>query len=261
MVTDEGAPPAKGSGVGLQGSFVMQKTGPLPNWGWMAIGLGAALGYAAWKSSKAKKDKAATDTTTGPNGAKAGANGSANGITYAFVDADSTVNTQYAYPPGGGRPPGGPDRRPHPSQAPDGQYVSVAKWTGSDGPWNSTLYGIAAHLWNDGDSWQAIWNAPQNSKLKQRTENNPEEIQPGDKIWVPSAPPGAGQDNEMGHPGHGQADHDDHSGGDSNNGHGGDSSNSGGGRRHGNGGQDRSAGHGSNGRSTQGTTHRNRSYS
>lgn len=189
-----------GAGAGLQGSFVMQKTGPLPNWAWMALGLGAALGYAAWKNSKKKAADAAAGNTTSPNGVNSKATGSANGITYAFVDADSTVNTQYAYPPGGGRPPRPrPGPPPDDTDAPNGQWVTVTKWTKHNAPWSSTLYGIADHIQGTGDSWQSIWNAPQNKRL-QELRGDPEEIQPGDKVWVPGAAPGTGQDMPSGHP-------------------------------------------------------------
>lgn len=187
-----------GSSTGLQGSFVMQKSGPLPNWAWMALGLGGALGYAAWKSSKAKKAAAATDSTSST--LTSGKLGTANGITYAFVDADSTVNTLNAAPPGGGRPPGGPDRPPPDTPAPEGQWVSVTKWTKKNAPWNSTLYGIADHLWGNGDSWKAIWNAPENAALK-KTRKDPEQIEPGDKVWVPNAANGSGADQPAGHSG------------------------------------------------------------
>ncbi len=204
-----------GESVGLQGSFVMQKSGPLPNWAWMGIGLAGALGYAAWKSSKAKAEKAATSAApVGPNGADSRRLGSAYGITYAFVDADSTVNTQYAYPPGGGRGPGGPPLPPDPSPASDGQYVDVAKWTRKNSPWNSTLFGIAQKIWGDGNAWQRIWMAPQNARLRE-IRGDPESIEPGDKIWVPGAAPGQGQDhprpnnNSNGAYGHGNDQHGD----------------------------------------------------
>ena len=77
--------------------------------------------------------------------------------------------------------------------------VSVGKWTRHNAPWNSTLYGIADHLWGNGDAWRAIWYAPQNKTLREQRKD-PEEIQPGDKIWVPTAPPGGGSDNPSGHP-------------------------------------------------------------
>lgn len=182
------------SGGGGGKSFVTQKTGPLPNWMWMAIGLGLALAYAAWKSSKdktAKDDKKATQGMDYPDWVKA--------PTYAFVDADSTVNTQYAYPPGGGRPPGpGPGPAPEPTPAPDGQSVSVVKWTRKNAPWNSTLSGIAEHVWGNGNLWQAIWFAPQNKALREQ-RGDPEEIQPGDKIWVPATAPTQGMDQQHGH--------------------------------------------------------------
>lgn len=194
-------PRAPGASSGLQGSFVMQKTGPLPNWAWMAFGLAGALGIAYWKSQKAKKDAALSGDPVGPNGVKNSKTGSAADDYYVFVDADSTVNTLNAAPPGGGRPPR-PGRGPRPpdSPAPDGQQVSVVKWTAQNAPWNSTLYGIAKHLWGSGDQWRQIWEAPQNARLKE-LRKKPEGIQPGDKIWVPDAPASSGGDNTSGHGG------------------------------------------------------------
>lgn len=205
-----------GEGAGLQGSFVMEKSGPLPNWAWMGLGLGGALAYAAWKNNKKKAADAAAGNTTSPNGVNSKGTGSANGITYAFVDADSTVNTQYAYPPGGGRHPGGPDKPPDASPAPDGQFVNIVQWTRKNAPWNSTLYGIAQNIWGDGDAWNRIWLAPQNDSLR-KLRGDPESIQPGDKVWVPGAAPGEGQDQTSGHPGrrpgrgHGNSNDDDDS--------------------------------------------------
>lgn len=204
-----------GESVGLQGSFVMQKSGPLPNWAWMGLGLGAALAYAAWKSNKAKAEKAVQSAApVGPNGADSRRMGSAYGITYAFVDADSTVNTQYAYPPGGGRPPGGPPKPPDPTPAPDGQWVDIVKWTRHNAPWNSMVSGIAAKIYGDENAWRRIWYAPQNDALRKLRKGDPEEIQPGDKIWVPGAAPGQGQDSPGpgGGYGHGNShdDDDDH---------------------------------------------------
>lgn len=194
-----------GSGAGLQGSFVMQKTGPLPNWVWMLLGLGVALGIAYWKSAKAKKENPDA-AATGPNGVNRGKTGSAADDYYVFVDADSTVNTQYAAPPGGGRGrPGGP--RPDPSPAPDGEMVSVTQWNKKNAPWNSTIYGIAEKLWGNGNAWKQIWYAPQNTRLRelrstgQYEDKGWENIQPGDKVWVPTAPAGSGADNHSGRPG------------------------------------------------------------
>jgi hypothetical protein len=195
---------AAGEGAGLQGSFVVQKTGPLPNWAWMAIGLAAALGYAAWKRSKEKAKE--NPEMVSPSGVSNRNTGSANGITYAFVDADSTVNTLYGAPPGGGRPQG-PPKPPPPTPAPDGAYVDVTQWQRKNAPWNSTLYGIAEHEWGDGDAWRKIWYAPQNKRLREMRSTGEyedkgwENIQPGDKIWVPNVPSHSGGDHEWGGPG------------------------------------------------------------
>lgn len=177
--------------MGLQGSFVMDKTGPLPNWAWMGLGLGAAVTFAAIKGSMDKKKKATDDADDSANVYQKYPKG-VQPPTYAFVDADSTVITQNAYPPGGGRPPGpGRPHRPDPTPAPKGQWVTVAAWKEHGAPWNSTVYGIAEHLWGNGDAWRNIWNAPENKSLVDKRKTWLE-IQAGDKLWVPDVAAGSG---------------------------------------------------------------------
>jgi hypothetical protein len=72
-----------------------------------------------------------------------------------------------------------------PVPKPAGQWVTVAKWTAKNPPWNSTVWGMASHLYHNGNRWTSIWNAPQNAALKSRRKV-PEHIQAGDKVWVPA---------------------------------------------------------------------------
>lgn len=184
--------------------FWKKKTGPLPNWGWGAIGLGGAVAVSSWRRNKAsEKDDEEATSTSGfelPENVQP---------TYAFVDADTTNITVPAAPAGGGRPPittlpmpvPGPTPRPTPPKvpsplptkpvtkppaAPKGKWVTVAKWNATKAPWNSTVWGIATKLLGPKASWQTVWAAPQNKSLRDKRKA-PEKIQAGDKIWVPGA--------------------------------------------------------------------------
>lgn len=186
--------------------FWKKKTGALPNWAWAGMGLGGAVAYSSWARNRAaSKEEEATSTSSGlelPGNVAP---------TYAFVDADTTNITVPAAPAGGGRPPivtlpfpttpatPRPTPKPTPSPlpapakpvvkppaAPTGKYVTVAKWTSKNTPWNSTLWGITNKLLGPKAQWQAVWQAPQNASVRAKRKD-PTKIQPGDKIWVPGA--------------------------------------------------------------------------
>lgn len=178
--------------------FWKKKSGPLPNYAWAGMGLGAAVAYSSWRRNKAEgsASKEATSQTEIAMPASLQP-------TYVFQDYDNTNITWPSVPAGGGRPPKapvqGPDRipvpvpeparptpapTPAPPPAPAGKWVSVAKWTPNP-VWNSTVWGIVNRLL-PGVKWQTVWNAPQNAALRQK-RGAPEKIQPGDQIWVPGA--------------------------------------------------------------------------
>lgn len=184
--------------------FWKAKTGPMPNYAWGGLILGAALALSSWRKNKEAGAKApeATSTSIGmqlPESVQP---------TYAFVDADTTTITWPGFPAGGGRPPRPTHPTPttptvprpttptpttptpttptQPPPAPVGKYVTITKWNATKAPWDSTLWGIATKLLGNGAQWKAIWNAPQNAAL--RTKRGSEtKIQPGDKVWVPGA--------------------------------------------------------------------------
>jgi len=192
-------------------AFLKEKKGPLPIWAWMLIGLGAAVTFSVIRSNLADKKKAATDTTDGStDGSGIDLIGGNQRPPIVFQDYVTSIFV----PPGGGRttPPTAPApvttppvvstdpvqppvvRQPPtpappatkpPAPKPAGQWVTVSKWTAKNPPWNSTLWGIANHVYHNGSRWTSIWNAPQNSALKTRRKT-PEHIQAGDKIWVPA---------------------------------------------------------------------------
>lgn len=178
--------------------FWKKKTGPLPNWGWGGLGLGGALAISSWRRNKsAKQDTAAESTSSGielPGDVAP---------TYVFQNYDQDRTTINEAPAGGGRPPIStlpapvPGKPPTPPPtpkppvppgpgAPKGKWVTVAKWTSKNAPWNSTIWGITNKLLGPKIQWQSVWNAPQNKTLRDKRKD-PTKIQAGDKVWVPGA--------------------------------------------------------------------------
>ena len=177
--------------------FWKDKTGPLPNWAWGGLLLGLAVAYSSWRRNKAAASDEAKSSSSGielPGDVAP---------TYVFQDQDVTNITVPSAPAGGGRPPVSTlpapvpvipkpttprptTPVPKPPSAPAGKYVTVAKWTKKNAPWNSTVWGITSKLLGPKAQWQAVWNAPQNASLKAKRKD-PTKIQPGDKVWVPGA--------------------------------------------------------------------------
>lgn len=181
--------------------FWKNKTGPLPNWAWAGLLLGVILGVTSWRRNKAAAAEEDEATSSSSSGIELPGDVAP---TYVFQNYDQDVTTINQAPAGGGRPPIStlpapakppvtvppkpkPPTRPKPGPAaPKGKYVTVAKWTAKNAPWNSTISGITAKLLGAKASWQTVWNAPQNAALKSKRKK-PELIQPGDKVWVPGA--------------------------------------------------------------------------
>lgn len=188
------------------GDTFRKKYGPLPMWAWMGLGLGVALAISVW--NKNKKGTPSDEAPADPISYELPGN---LPPSYSFPINTTVINSPPAGgrdgPPGPAGPPGPPGPVPGPVPAPTptpvpvppkpvpapprpvpapppGQYVTVAKYTSKNPPWNSTLWGIASHLYGNGKSWNRIWTAPQNAALL-RKRGKPEAIQPGDKIWVP----------------------------------------------------------------------------
>lgn len=201
-------------------SFVMQKWGPLPAWAWMLIGLALAVVYSSWKKNKqaaSQQQDQGVDLIGGDQNPPV--------VFQDYDTIITSVNTPpgggrehppvrpplHGAPiPGPSNPPGGrehlpipnpepapaprptplpapppPAPKPTPPAPPAGQWVTVAKWTASNPPWNSTLWGISQHVYGNGNLWTSIWNAGQNASLKTRRKD-PKLIQPGDQIFVPA---------------------------------------------------------------------------
>ena len=182
------------------GSILTRKTGPLPNWVWMALLLLVALIYSFWQRNREESVPLEED----------------NGPSVETVPGDQTpppvfilpqapqptvpvnVNitnpapvTPPTAPPAAGKPTPAPPKPPTPAKPPAKpatQYatVTVAKYTSKNAPWNSTMWGIAKQYGYGAaaGNWKAIWNDPKNASLRSKRKA-PEKIQPGDKVYVP----------------------------------------------------------------------------
>lgn len=201
----------------MDAGFLKEKHGPLPTWAWMLIGLGVAVTISVIRNNLAAKKKADQDTTADTETGDADAIDLIGGNQRPPIVFQNYVTSLFT-PPVGGRnspptapppvttppaapppvstdpvkppvvrqpPPGKPPATKPPAPKPAGQWVTVSKWTAKNPPWNSTVWGIANHIYHNGSRWTSIWNAPQNSALKTRRKD-PQHIQPGDKIWVPA---------------------------------------------------------------------------
>jgi len=197
------------------GDTFKKKYGPLPMWAWMGLVLGVALAVSVWNRNKkgTPSDQAPADPISYelPGNLPS---------SYSFPINTTVINSPPAGgrdgPPGPAGPPGpgpGPAPTPVPTPTPTpvpvpkpnpapvpkpvpapppGRYVQVVKYTSKNPAWNSTLWGIAENSYGKGGkygtgggkAWGVIWNAPQNAALVKK-RGKPENIQPGDMIWVP----------------------------------------------------------------------------
>ena len=126
-----------------------KKLGPLPTWGWMAVGTAVLLfmGTASKQKSQQQASTApAISTTSGPanamNGYLAGGNGG---------NQWTSNNSQYGHSSSGQMGNGWSGKTGYMSTTPPTQHVrnsvTVSQETTptSNTPWNSTLYGISQH--------------------------------------------------------------------------------------------------------------------
>lgn len=198
------------------GETFQKKYGPLPLWAWMGLGLGVALAFSVWTKNKKGTGAASDAAPADPLGYELPGN---LPPSYSFPINTTVINAPPAGgrdgPPGPAGPPGpvGPGPAPVPVPVPTpvpvpprptpappkpvpappaGRYVKVVKYTSQNPAWNSTLWGIAENSYGKGGkygtgggkAWGTIWNAPQNAALVKK-RGKPENIQPGDMIWVP----------------------------------------------------------------------------
>jgi hypothetical protein len=143
------------------------------------IVLGAALGWALWRG---RGTKAATEVTTVDPAPLPG--GQSPPVTVVPPLGPTVPSTVPSAPPASGSPP--PVTAPSmPAPQPPGVYVTVTKYTSTNTPWSSTLWGIWNH-YKTTTNWQAIWNHPMNTALRAK-RGAAEKIQPADKVFVPGA--------------------------------------------------------------------------
>lgn len=184
----------EGSAGSHSQSIFLRKTGPLANWIWMAILLLAALVFSLWRKNKsaAAAPADATVDDTLPN----------QSPPPVFilpqnpqptVPVNVTVNNPSTPP---SAPPVAtplPSVNPAPTPGPPakpttGQYVpvTVAKYTSSNAPWNSTLWGIAKHYGygGSGSNYVKILNDPKNAALKKKIGGNPRNLPIGATVYV-----------------------------------------------------------------------------
>lgn len=179
-------------GAAAGGSILTRKTGPLPNWVWMALLLLVALIYSMWK----RNQEVPVEEDNGPSVETVPGDQTAPPVfilpqaPQPTVTVPVTVNTPPSAPPAAGRPdppatPPKPAAPPAKPTAPTYQTVSVGKYTSKNPPWNSTLWGIAKQYGygSAGNNYLAIWNDPKNKALRDKRKS-PTKIQPGDKIYV-----------------------------------------------------------------------------
>lgn len=193
-------PAATGTKPFAKGSIIWEKKGPLPVWAWALIVLGVLLAWSLWRKNKTASTANATVTGDGsplPGDQTAPSIFIVPPASPPPVNVTVPVTTVPAGPPvgdttttappaGGAAPPSGPPAGTgSPVPSPPGVYVTVAKYTSSNPPWNSTLWGIWNH-YKSTSNWQAIWNHPLNTDLRNR-RGAYNKIQPGDKIFVPGA--------------------------------------------------------------------------
>lgn len=178
------------------GSILTRKTGPLPNWVWMALLLLLALGYSVWQ-----RNRSANTVEEGPSPEYVPGDQTPPPVfilpqnpqptvpVNVEVNVPNTPSTPPTAPPAATKPPvtqptPKPTAPPKPTE-PTHFKVTIAKYTSKNPPWNSTLWGIAKNygLGSAGNNYLSIWNDPRNAALKAKRKD-PKKIQPGDVVWI-----------------------------------------------------------------------------
>lgn len=170
------------TGAGGSNAFT-RKLGPLPTWGWMAVGLALALGYYFFKKGKSgsSASSAATpDQTTEASQIPQFVIESQAAPVYATSSSTSSSTSTVPPTPPPPVPPTPTGGNPHQKYV----TVTVAKFPGKEtvsngkklAQWNSTLWGIANHYKVPG-GFESL------AKLNHIAD--PDDIHPGQKIKVP----------------------------------------------------------------------------
>ena len=176
--------------------ILTKKIGPLPTWGWMAVGLGVAVIIASINSNKKKSaEEAAAKGNAGDYGA--GYGGGTYGSDYGYGASGPILiggsqrppvifQSYTTLPPMGGRPfpPCAPET-PAPCPPSAGRWVTVPGRRGPQGSHGNPLATLAKELFGSADLWRSIWEAPENQALRARRKA-PMMLQCGDRVWVPN---------------------------------------------------------------------------
>jgi len=183
------------------GSILTRKTGPLPNWVWMALLLLGALVFSMWQRNK---DAAANDNTddTADSSISEPNNQTPPPVFILPQNPQPTVpvNVTVNNPAAPATPPTAPPSTPKPPPttpppapkpppkpaAPVYVAVKVVKYTTKNPPWNSTLWGIAKQYGYGAASnnYAAILNDPKNAALKKKIGGNPSKLPVGATVYV-----------------------------------------------------------------------------
>lgn len=206
--------PIADDGTGQGSSVFTRRLGAFPLWVWMGLGLAGLLVWTDY--SKNKKAAAQAQQTTLPTTQTASGSEPASLIpqfvnqvyenpTPPVVNVSQNVNpttpvtvpvtvnnpappAQAPPPPPQAPPP--PPAAPPPPPPPAGQWVTVAKWTAGNAPWNSTLWGIAQHFYGNGAEYGKIYQANATGVMRPDGSvgaiSNPNLIYPNERIWVPA---------------------------------------------------------------------------
>jgi hypothetical protein len=182
----------QGAGSSSSGSIFLRKSGPLPNWVWMAILLLVAVVYSVWKKNRAGADE---NVDTDANADEDLNDAQTPPPVFILPQSPAptvTINngTPPAAPPVASKPPvktPPPVPKP-PAKPPAVAYttVTVGKYTDKNPAWNSTLWGIAKHLGYGSakDNYKAILNDPKNASLKKKIGGNPTKLPVGATVYV-----------------------------------------------------------------------------
>lgn len=200
----EETPPGGGGG---SDNPLTRKLGAFPLWVWLGLGLAGALAYANWHKSKTAASQQSlngslptTQTASGSTPASLipqFVNQVYENPTPPVVNVNTPVTVNNppgapgpAGPPGPGGPPGGDDHGHNPPPKPAGTWVTAGVWSSTNAPWNSTLWGIAQHVYGNGAQYPKIFAANKVGVMRPDGTagfiSNPNLIHPGDRIFVPA---------------------------------------------------------------------------
>jgi nucleoid-associated protein YgaU len=180
-----------------------QKAGPLPVWGWAAVGTAGLAGYLIYRQKQSAAAAAAAAQQQPLDSSNLGTVPVSNltttgqpmpiqmGDTFVDVNDPTTVTNNPPPPPPPPspikKPPPPPTKKPPPPTTPPKvtppppkqQTVTVCPWP----QWCGTLWGIAQHVYGNGALWPAIYNAN-----KAKIGSNPNLIHAGTVLVIPPKP-------------------------------------------------------------------------